>query len=376
VIQDKLDALRVAPNSGAAWGVLGSVLRSFDFRTEAAVCLENAEQLSPRDPRWPYLHGLLLAPSSTAEAIPRLRRAVELCGNSPEAPRLRLARTLARRHLEELLRARPDFTPARLTLAQAAVARDDLNEALNQARHCTEDRRTARSAWSLISILHQRRGETNAALTASQRANSLPEDALVSDPFEMEARASRSDARELSDRAQRLLESNRLAEASPVITQLVREHPQFAEGWLLKGRWQLLSKNARAAEPSLRRHLELDPQSVNGTFQLGMALLAQQRFEEATAVFRAAIQLKPDSAPAFYNLGFALARSGRTREAVAPFRESIRHNPERIDSYILLADLYLQLGEKAEAEALLRQAEAINPKDARLATLRDKLGRQ
>jgi tetratricopeptide (TPR) repeat protein len=376
------DAVRRAPRSGAAWGKLGGLLYSLEFHDEASRCFAKAEKLEPTEPRWPYLHGLLLANGAPTEAIPRLRRAVALCGNDPEMPRLRLARLLgesgqwtdAQRELDALIRARPDYAPARLALAHAALARDDVSGALAFANRCTTDRRTARAAWSLLAALHQRLSETNAAQSASRQAASSPPDAPVADPFEAEVRGVRTDARDLSDRAQRLLESGRLTEVAPLVQQLVREHPRFSEGWLLLGRWQVLNNDLEAAGNSLRRHLEMEPESVNGHFQLGRALLARERFDEAAAAFQRATQLKPDSGPAFYNLGFALARSGRTREALAPFREAIRHNPERIDSYVLLADLHVQLGENAKARELLAQAEAINASDPRLATLRRKIG--
>jgi len=383
-LTESQEAVRRAPRSGTAWGSLGSLLYSLEFRDEANRCLEKAEQLDSKEPRWPYLRALLMANSSPVEAIIQLRKTVTLCGNDPEAPRLRLARMLAEsgqwdvaeRELNELVRAKPAFAPALLSLAQAALARDDVSGAISLASRCTNDRRTGRAAWNLLGMLHLRRGDTNAAQSASQKAAALPPDAPAADPFEMEARGVRTDARDLSDRSQRLLESGRQAEASHLISQLVRDHPQFSEGWLLLGRSQMLSNNPVAAEQSLRRHLEMDPQSVNGFFQLGRSYLVRDRLDEAVSAFQRATQLKPDLGPAFYNLGFALARSGRIREALSPFREAIRHSPERIDSYLLLADLHAQLGEKAEARALLQQAEAINANDPRLATLRGKISRE
>jgi cytochrome c-type biogenesis protein CcmH/NrfG len=221
-------------------------------------------------------------------------------------------------------------------------------------------------------MLRQRLGDTNAAQRAGARAAALPLDTPDIDPFGADA-SERNDPRDLSDRAQRWLMAGKPAEAAPIIDQVVREHPGFAEGWLLLGRRQLLGQEAVAAERSIRRHLEMDPQSVNGLFQLGMALLAQQKNPDAAQAFERAIRLKPDFGPAFYNLGLARARSGQKREAVPAFRAAIRHNPERIDSYLLLADLHLQLGEKAAAVELAREAEALNPADRRLPTLREKI---
>jgi tetratricopeptide (TPR) repeat protein len=299
-------------------------------------------------------------------------------------PRLRLARLLAetgaeaeaREELGQLLRAKPDSGPARILMAQINQARGEWDHALAMAKAGTTNPYTARAAWTLLSALHRRQGDTNAAEFASRRAAAVTPDAAWPDPFEDEVLAWRNDARSLSDRAQSYLMAGRPADALPLVNRLAQEHSDFAETWLLLGRTQYLQNQPAAAEQSLRRFLQLDPGSVNGHFQLGMSLLAQKRYPEAAATFRHATSLKGDFGPAFFNLGFALAKSGQQREAVASFQEAIRQNPEMIDAYILLADLHLQLGQEVEAIELAKLAERLNPADPRLPTLRQKIQRK
>lgn len=383
LVESEMKAVRAAPRSGAAWGRLGSMLKSYEFKEEAMRCLAIAERLDPKEPRWPYLRGLLLAVESPPGAIAELQRAVDLCGNEPDAPRLRLAKLLAeqgrweeaRRQLQELLRARPGHTSALLALARVGQARGDYKEAAVLARQCADDRHTGRAAWTLLAVCFQRLGDRPAAQEAEHKASALPPDAPERDPFEAEVMEMRGEPRSLSDKAQRLLVAGDFRAAAPVIRRLVEEHPQFSEGWLLLGRMQLLQRNPTIAEQSIRRHLELEPESVNGIFQLGMALLAQERYADAATAFERATRLKPDYGAAYFNLGVALARAGRKPEALPALREAIRHSPEHIDSYILLADLYLQFGQKTEATELARRAQALNPADRRLRALRDKIDR-
>jgi len=384
LLQERLDAVRAAPKSGPAWGALGATLRVFEFTADAEHCLVVATRLDPKEPRWPYLHGISLALRSPVKAIPLVRRAVSLCGNNPEAPRLRLAALLAengrddeaRRELETLLRELPNHAPALLKLAYLDNARGDTAAALASTDRCLQDPRTARAAWSLRASLHQRGGDSAAARAAAERAATLPPDVLVHDPFESEARQSRSDPRSLSDRAQGFLLNRQLSNAAPLVEQLMREHPDFAETWLVAGRLQLIQRRLDEAEASLRRHIVLETNSANGHFQLGMVLLEQNRLEESAAHFARAVQIKPDLGPGYFNLGVALGRQGHKPEAVTSFREAIRHNPERIDSYILLADLLFDLGARAQAQEIARQAEALNPADRRLVQLRNKIGRE
>ncbi len=379
MIQAQLDEVRRSPERSEAWGRLGGLLKSCGFVTEAVECLANAERLSPKDPRWPYLRGTL--PGN--EVIAHLQRAVERAGRSPEMPRLRLARALieagqldeARTMAKGILEDAPECLPARLLLAQIHQARGEWQQAVELAAACAESPITGRAAQTLLAMAHRRLGDEASAQRAARQAAARPPDVSWPDPYEEEVLTWRNDPRSLSDRAQGHLLSGRLDAALPLIERLMREHPDFAESWLLSGRALYLRKQLPEAEATLRRHLAMDPNSVNGHFQLGMSLLAGQKLAEAAASFRQAIALKSDSGPAHFNLGFALARMGQTREAIEPFRQAIRHNPEKIDSYILLADLHVKLGELAEAARLTEVAAQLDPDDRRLPDLLQKVRR-
>jgi tetratricopeptide (TPR) repeat protein len=380
LIQQQTEAVRSNGRSAQAWGKLGAILKSFAFREEAEQCLAEAEKLNPKEPRWPYLQATLRI-AEPSKALSKLRRTVAICGNEPEMPRLRLARLLAEsgeqegglRELKELLRAKTHSGPARILAAQIHQARGEWDQAREMATACTTNPYTARSAWTLLSALNRRRGDTNAADFATRRAAAVTADAPWPDPFEDEVLAWRNDPRSLSDRAQAYLLARRPAEAFPLVNQLVRDHSQFAEAWLLLGRTQYLQNQPAAAEQSLRRFLQMDRESVNGHFQLGMSLLAQKRYAEAVDTFQHATTLKRDFGPAFFNLGFALAKCGKPLEAIPAFEEAIRQNPETLDAYILLADLHVQAGEKAKAAELAALAERLNSSDPRLSVLRRKL---
>ena len=375
LVQEHLQRVRESPSSGAAWGELGALLRSYELREPALRCLKEAERLEPKEARWPYLTGLMLANESPSAAIEKLRRAVAL-SNHP-AMRLRLGKTLAEDgQLEaaaQVLQAGSNHAPTRLALAHVAVQRGDSQKAEELARGCTQDPRTARGAWTLLATIFQRGGSSEAASQASQRAAQAPPDAKDSDPFEAEVMAARGDPRWLSDRAQQLLRSGNSAEARSIIARLTNHHPSFAETWLVLGRLQLIEKQPAAAEQSIRRHLALDSQSLNGVFQLGRALQEQQKFAEAAEVFRRTTAMKPDFGPGWFNLAFCLARSGRKADAIEPFRQAIRHSPEYVDSYVLLADLQAQAGDADAALDLLNQADALRPGDPRVRALKRRI---
>ena len=368
VIENHLADARENPKSARAWGNLGSVLRAYHFDASAIECLTEAERLNPKNPRWPYFLSLLRINQTREKALSDLQRAVELCGNDPEMPRLRLARYHAEAgewaeaevEVRKLLNAKPMFGPALLLSARHAGSRGDLCEAVALAKESSQDPRSARASAIYLTSLYARQGDTNAARELANRLGSLPADEPVADPFEAEAAILRQDPRALTEQTHPLLAAGRLREAEPIIERLVTEHADYSETWLLAGRFRFLMKDLASAEKALIRHLKLDPRSSQGLFQLGMVQLGLQRFEEASETFQHATDLKPDFGPAFYNRGFALARAGELQSAVPAFLQAVRLNPERIDSYLMLAEIALRLGDLQEAANHLEKAKKLN----------------
>src|SRR6185436_7026886 len=168
VIDGVLRDVRVAPRSGVAWGKLGSALMHYEFLPEARLCFDHAERLSPRDPRWPYLHALLVLSRFPAEATPLLRRSVTLCGEQPDTPRLQLAQWLAERgeaieagqHFQMLLQGAPNHAPALLGLARLNRAQGRLAECQGFLERCLADRHTAKAAHALLAQVRQALGDT------------------------------------------------------------------------------------------------------------------------------------------------------------------------------------------------------------------------
>ena len=369
------------PRSADSWGAYGMALRAFDFQVEALRCFRAAESLDNKNPRWPYFISRILRAENPPESQQYLRRTVELVGNTPEAPRYYLAKTLAEegnideaeKHATALLEAHPEFVPAGLLLAQIALARGDTTNASAFVKHCLNDPRTSKTAWALLATLQQRANDTTAAQESSRKSAAALADINIADPYEAEVAAVRGNPSDITDRVHTFLAARNLTEAAPLIDRLMREHPDFADTWLVRGRMLLIQKQLPAAEAALQKHLEMDPKSTQGLFQLGSVYLTAGKFSEAQRAFRRAIDLKNDFGPAWFNLAFALGRQGKWAEAAPIFQQAIRYNPEHIESYLLLADVQLQLGKPAEAATLLDSAARINPNDPRLPSLRQKV---
>lgn len=371
------------PRSGSAWGRLGLVLQAHELSDEARLCFARAERLAPNEPRWLYFHALLLAQESSDQAIDKFRQAADRTGAQQNFIRLRFAQALAEAgrideaeaQFKNLTQANTDQAPVALGLAGLARSRGHLDEARQLLQSCLKSPFTARQAHSLLGSIERQLGNTTAASTATQMAATLPPDQPWPDPLAVEAAQYRIGRKAWSDAAQQLLEQNRINEAEPIVAQLTKNYPDAPEGWLLLGRLRFVRNDCAAAEPALRRHLQLATNSVNGHFQLGIALLCLERYPESAASLQKAIELKPDFGEAHFNHGFALARSGRGPEAIAALRQAVRYSPDFVDSYVILADLLIQTGEKAEARSLLSRALQLNPNDERVKTLQERASR-
>lgn len=381
LIERSMEDVRQSPRSAKAWGVMGMVLRHYDFAPAAIACFQAAERYDKNDPRWPYWSGILISRHQPETALTQLKKAVDRNEDQTDGPRLRLALLLeelghweeASREFQTLVQSQSNHTPALLGLARLDLAGDQLAAAAAKLRRCVDSPYTAKAAHVLLSSVERRLGRSSAANALARQAEALPPDAPWPDPFLAEAETYHVGEKAWSDRAQRLLDQGKPREALTWINRLTRNYPQGADHWLLLSRARMLQEDCAGAEQALRKHLRLDPNSVNGHSELGIALLCQERYPEAVSALTQAIRLKPDHGWAHFNLGFALARDGHGHDAIPAFRAAIRYNPDFIDPYITLADLLHQAGQTREALDVLTDAEGIAPHDERIAILRQRM---
>ncbi len=377
LIDGTLRDVRAAPRSGDAWGKLGSALMHYEFIPEARVCFDHAEKLSPGNPRWPYLHALLVLARYPADAAPLLRRAVAACGERPDMPRLQLAQWLAERgetaeaeqYFQSLLRLAPNHPPALLGLARLRRAQGRFEESRGFLDRCLSDPHTAKAAHALLAQVQQALGDTPAAETAARRAASLPADTPWPDPFWAEASAFRAGRKALLQDASDLLDQDQLAPALQVLASVTRDYPDDDEAWYLTG-WTLnRAQRSAEAERALREHLRRSPQSPKGHAQLAVSLLNQNRPAEAVDVLEAALKLKPTWRELHFNLGYACAQLDRDADAIQHLRDALALDPNHVPTHTALAELLLRRGDSTEARRLLRQALELQPSDNRARAL-------
>jgi tetratricopeptide (TPR) repeat protein len=377
LIEGALRGVRDAPRSGDAWGRLGSALMHYEFIPEAEGCFDQAEKFSPANPRWPYLHALLVLSRHPADAAPLLRRAVAACGERPDMPRVQLAQWLAERgetaeaeqHFQSLLRLATNHPPALLGLARLRRAQARLEDCRGLLDRCLGDPHTAKAAHALLAQIQQALGDTPAAEAAARRAASLPPDGPWPDPFWAEASAFRVGRKALLQDASALLDQEQLGPALQILATVTRDYPADDEAWYLTG-WALnRAQRSAEAEHVLREHLRRSPNSPKGHAQLAVSLLNQKRPAEAVDVLEAALKLKPTWRELHFNLGYACAQLSRDADAIRHLRDALALDPNHVPTYTALAELLLRRGNATDARRLLLQALDFQPTDARASAL-------
>jgi tetratricopeptide (TPR) repeat protein len=366
-------AVREAPQSPAVWGRLGMILTVHDCRVQADFCLAQAEQLDPTDPRWPYYQalGALLVNDADA-AYAKLERAIALCGNTFDAPQVRLAELyLSQNRLNEaeeqfrrLLQHDPRHPRGQLGLARVAYQRGDLKGSLGPLSLAQKSEWTQKTAYQLLAEVQQRLGNPAAAGEAQRKAAALPEDPFWPDPLNDEITALRTGKHTWLSKAQRLARDGRDAEALALLQQTLRTYPDAEEAWVQLGRHYLKMRDPRAAEEALRRATELAPGGHMGFYYLGGARIVLGDVPGAAACFRKAAELKPDYAAAHHCLGNCLAQTGDPAGAADAYGTALRCEPNLFESHVALATVQVQQGKFGEALEHSYLALRLRPGDA------------
>jgi tetratricopeptide (TPR) repeat protein len=373
LVQEAYGGVRSWPKSAATWGRLGMVLLAHDFLSEANLCLSQAERLDPQEARWPYYQGVALSLGNPASAIPKLERTVALCGDTPDAPRLRLAELLldqgryaeAMDHFHELVRHDPGHPRAELGLARLSYPREDLPGALAHLHACANNPFTHKAAAALLAELGQRSGEQRKGSPSRPLAEDLPDDRAWPDPFMEEIERCKTGRDGDIARMQRMLAQRQVLEAIHFLQERVRDDPHSDWAWLWLGRLLIQQEKFVAAEQALREAARQTPQSLETQFYLGVGLYCQGKHGEAAAFFRRATELKPDYALAHYNLGHCLIQQGQPTAALQAFRTAVRCKVNFADAHVNLGDLLIQNRHYGEGLVQLRYAAELNPADLR-----------
>jgi tetratricopeptide (TPR) repeat protein len=323
------------PFSGPAWGHLGMVLRAHDFNAEAIGCFAQAERLDARQPRWPYFQGNTLVSTDQAGGIVCLERAVELCGDAPLVPRLRLAEVLldagrleeADRELQEALTQDPDGPRIHFDLGRLALLRGNWRTAVHHLTVCVEDIHARKLTLTLRAQAYRRLAEPKHAEEDERTAQNLPDDQRWPDPFADEILMLQRGLWGRMVIADSLWRAGQLDQAIQLLDDTGEKYPTSFLPWLRLADLWLMKNRADRAEQACHKAVQADPEAAQAWYALG-CIQALERPGEAADSFRRAIRLKPDHAQAHFNLAHCLRQLGDPAGAAEEYRTTLRCRPD------------------------------------------------
>ena len=386
VITRSRELVRASPDSGEAWGQLAMVLRAHDFGPESDACFERAEELDPRNARWPYLLGVSWAVYDIQGAKACYRRAIAI---DPEAPdlrfaRLRLAELLlgearldqAEQQFQAALRLTPvsaieDQARAMLGLAQAAWAREDVKGSRLWAEKSVARASQQRSTRELLSKIYYRLGEREAALREVKVLDGLPAGKTSwPDPWVAAVLEMRWDPDYRIKKAQQQFsigkqngDQQQVIAAILQARDLVQKHPERPSYHGELARMWLITEQLPQAAAALDRAIRLHPMTAELHRLRGLVHYTQHELTQAEGSFREAIKLKAEDAETYEDLGRCLQMAEDIEGAVQAFHNAVRFNPNSPGAHMNLGEIFYGQGRYDEAIKHLELGIAVGPDD-------------
>ena len=394
-LREALEKLRARvlarPHSAGQWGELAMTLQIHQFYPESDYCYAEAERLDPADPRWPYARGLIALKREPTVSLQFFR----LAAAGKTMPEIQLAAwlqlgdiLLEQRSVDEAgsmfnqaLKRDPGNARAEFGLGLVGVARNDSAaiEYLETARASPFYRK---QATAQLAALARSRNDPKAAELDKEVAT-LPDDPHWPDPF-VQQLFQRRVARKSEDTEAEFLERQQSFDAAAAaFLRQIETHPT-ARAYLGAGLNLERTGQLERALPLLREAAKLDPENYKAHFAVARVLSALVEKEPASARIlewnreiaeqaRQTTELKPDLYQAYQFWGKAKKSLGDTAGALPPLRKGVAASPTDFELQVLLAETLIELGMNEDAEKTLENARLLNPNDARVAALSERI---
>ena len=351
VLMEKKKSGASGDDLGTAYGEYAILLHAAEYYEAAEPAYLNAQDLMPRDVRWPYYLGLLYRSiGQTEKSTQSLQRALD---QSPSelAALIWLGRTYLETGkpelAEPLFQRAADLPPRNVAvmagLGQAALARRDYSRA--------------------VTILEEALAlDPNAASIHSPLANAY---------------------RGLGDQAKAEAHLKLWKNTEVAVPDRLRADLEMSlESGLsyeLRGVRALEARDFKTAEAHFRKGVELTPATTalgrSLRHKLGTALVLQGDVTGAMARFEEVAKLAPKegldeaSAKANYSLGVMMVSSGQTNQGIQRLTAAVKYNPNYLEALMALGDTLRHGGQFDASLTPYADVVRINPRaaEARLA---------
>jgi tetratricopeptide (TPR) repeat protein len=248
--------------------------------------------------------------------------------------------------INEVLAKSPRDDDALFLRGNIALSHQDPKAAIADLRAVLRDQPNAPGVLRALARAHLANGEPAIAEeTLRNAADSNPKDPLLHLEF-----------------AQLLVETGKLEQAKPVLADLIKAHPDYAEAVDLRFRVSLASKDYAAAESDAKALAAMRPKSAIPYIYQGQLAEVQGHPEEAIRLYATAVDTQPDALEPLQAEMRLLVAGNRTAEALKRLDDlSARYptNPLGLDAK---GEILLHEGKIADAAVAFKAAIARAPK--------------
>ncbi len=145
----------------------------------------------------------------------------------------------------------------------------------------------------------------------------------------------------LMEKANQLLQDEKLAEAAAAYEDVLRAEPKNASALIGLGAAKMRAGKYADAEVALKKCLTFEPENETAHFTLGITYFKQDRQKDALASFERSIAKRPQNARAHHYLGIIATKMGLMERAEREFKAALAIEPTYGDAHFNLAVLYV-----------------------------------
>jgi tetratricopeptide (TPR) repeat protein len=269
----------------------------------------------------------------------------------------------------------PASAPARLNLANALLAQNKVDDAIQQYKDA--EQRAPKNAEIKIALarVYVGKGNFQDALAQLQSISPLPAPAVPLKAASLIGVGRKSEAtalvgRTLSsvplslDLAEVFLRGGMSDEAARALGAIAPAKNLPARYYFLQGQILLNKKQGPAAEAAFQHALQLDPKSVE--ILVAMAEISAMKRDHAQSLkfLQQAHEQAPDAVPILRHMVVEAESAGQPYSAVRAALELSKKSPDNLDDLFLASAAMLQGGDTVDALAVLKNYTAQRPGDA------------
>ncbi|TXT56028.1 MAG: hypothetical protein BAJATHORv1_30412 [Candidatus Thorarchaeota archaeon] len=158
-----------------------------------------------------------------------------------------------------------------------------------------------------------------------------------------------------------LINGNSIDQAIIELQKLVKDYPEFLEGWYNLGYSLSVVNRNEAALKAYEEALSIDNQIFEIWFNKGTLHYEIREFKKAIECLEKAVEIKDDDAEAWNNLGTAYSRLGNGEKAIEAYTRAVALRPDYAEALYNKANAHFIEGHHERAVAFAELAMQLKP---------------